>query len=61
MGVAQYCLHNKMASSRKSKVPFAHTIASFRGSLRYFFRVCNNSSDNASGNNVAHDISISPV
>ena len=38
MGVAQYYFHKKMTSARKSRVPFAHTIASFRRSLRYLFR-----------------------
>ena len=33
MSVAQNDLHNKMTSSRKSKVPFAHTIASFGRSM----------------------------
>ena len=33
MGITQNYLHNKMTSSRKSKVPFEHTIASFRGSM----------------------------
>ena len=32
-GHDQILFHNKMTSSLKSKVPFAHTIASFRGSM----------------------------